>query len=144
MLRFKLPAVIAGLLGMSQPAEPPGPPPRPAPVADACAARSAPALDLEIPFAYAEADLTETGHARLAELGAWLWCHPGAPVILTSTVEPHYKRPDVERDLVARRRQSVAAYLRERGLGEERLGEPGDGAAAPAGAARLNLRGRGW
>ncbi|MBU1374605.1 MAG: hypothetical protein KKE02_01095 [Alphaproteobacteria bacterium] len=144
MLRFKLPAVIAGLLGVSQPAEPPAPPVRLAPVADGCAAQSAPALDLEIPFAYAGTDLTETGHARLVDLGAWLWCHPGARVVLTVTTEPHYKRPDIERDLVERRRQTVTAYLRDRGLGDDRLAEPGDGAPALPGSARLNLRGRGW
>jgi len=147
MLRLKLPAAIAGVFGFGHGTPPPEPPPRPEPVADACAERSPPALDLEVPFAYAETGLTETGHARLAELGAWLWCHPGGRVVVAVTTEPHYKQPDVERDLSAGRRQIVEAYLHDRGVGGDRLATSDAQdlrAPPPTGVARLNLRGRGW
>lgn len=145
MLRLKLPAALAGLLGISRPADPPPPPPTLTPhvasAVDACAAQATPALDLEIPFAYAETGLTETGQARLSDLGAWLWRHPGARVTLTITPEPHYKRPDVEQSLNAARRRTVETYLHHRGV--EPVSDNGDG-GEPTCIARLNLRGRGW
>lgn len=145
MLRLKLPAAIASLLGFPHAAPPPPEPVRPPPAADACAAQSAAWLELEVPFAYAETGLTETAQVRLAELGAWLWCHPGAPVALAVVTEPHYRQPDKERDLVAARRQTVVAYLHDRGVGRDRLSASDDLAApVPAGTARLRLRGRGW
>jgi hypothetical protein len=145
MLRLKVPAAIAGLFGLHQPASPPPDLVRPAPVPDACAAASPSALELEIPFAFAETDLTETGRKQLAELGAWLWCHPGAPVTLAVLTESHYQRPAKERDLADGRRRTVVAYLRDRGLSEDRLTLSDDLAAPVApGSARLRLHGRGW
>lgn len=143
MFRLKLPGALAGLLGLSQPAEPPPRPPA-APVEDACRATSPPTLELEIPFAYAEAGLSETAYVRLSELGIWLWCHPGARVTLAVQVEHHYRRPEIERDLIAARRQTVAAYLRDRGVEGDRLAVVEAGSMAEPGSAHLLLKGRGW
>jgi hypothetical protein len=112
-----------------------------------CAASPA-AFEAAAPFAYAESGLTEEGRDTLQALVAWLRCHADATVAISVANEPHYRRPEQEAALRKDRLAAATAWLREAGIAEARIrvvsSGPDADTAAPADAARLTLRGRGW
>lgn len=96
---------------------------------------------VDAPFPYAAFALTDEVEGALTRVVSWQACHPDGAVVLVGVVEPHYRRPDVETQLLTQRIGAVSAWLRERGVA------PVDEATATAGSGpvlRVRVMGRGW
>jgi peptidoglycan-associated lipoprotein len=97
-----------------------------------------------IPFAFNEAELTDSGRTALDGALAWLACHPDVPAVVKGAADNHGTPADQEA-LANKRADLAAQYLQAHGLAAARLSRIAPSAAEPAGAHLLVMaEGQRW
>lgn len=107
--------------------------------------RQEPMSEVNALFAYGETELAEAGRQQLAAAAAWLKCIDDAAVRLEVHDEPHYRHPDVERELRDGRLNAAVTYLLEEGIEPARIVHDDQPAlASDTLVMRIHVKGRGW